>query len=633
MNKIYYILIGILVIIFIYMITDDNCSVERFTQINEENKLCNNKYASNYIDQDNDNENIDNSFCNYNSNVICHRPLALNYTNNIYNNNLRCPDLDSYNYEAEEFMVDEGKNKIPVKVNDLDELGKYCGIATDMDDANNIFKKNTTEQLYKVKKCASVDACKYIENKTCKYPMANTQINSLKGITFGNAEFNNLILKEKIEQDNNGVSKTVELENHELMPGNLLTVGPHLSDKGSKLRSNLKKLYIKLFNNDGTIPKDEGLNIWDINGKVDISNLQKSGIIDNYIDNSGKITSRKGYSLSNIPRNYYELVYAMRKNDYHVALAVNNSATKYAIGLGKTKSEACDVALLRCITFISLNDILKLFKNQKDVLINILHNKLNIVYEQETKKGIWNTIKGSIGAGSNKIIINPLSSSKLKKKSEDIRSELIKYDTSLLGKKIIYLTSHQDVVNHNMINLNDYQYNNIACKVNGNHNGKICSGKPFLEELLNYIYFKCKKENKDDLCGLLMIDDNRYINVDLDATFIEKSSNCNLPNITKLCPINKKDCQEIAVIGYNKEKDKCTVYQDIKYSLYDEGYDYRKLPVIDESKRTWINEKNDIIKNDKVNLIIDNFNKCKKSNNKCIVYKINDKVSSYNSLY
>jgi hypothetical protein len=631
MNKIYYILIGVLVIMFVYMVTDDNCSLESFTQINEENKICNNKNALNYLDQDN--ENIDNSFCNYNSNVICHRPLALNYTNNIYNNNLRCPDLDSYNYEAEEFMTDEDKNKIPVKVSDLDELGKYCGIATDMDDANKIFKKNTTEQLYKVKKCASVDACKYIENKICKYPMANIQINSLKGITFGNAEFNNLILKEKIEQDKNGISKTVELENHELMPGNLLTAGPHLSVEGSKLRSNLKKLYIKLFNNDGTISKGEGLNIWDINGKVDILNLQSSGTIDSYIDNSGKIISRKGYSLSNIPRNYYELVYAMRENEYHVALSVNDSGTKYAVGIGKTKSEAADVALLRCITFISLNDILKLFKNQKDVLINILHNKLNLIHEQETKTSIWDTIKGTIGVGSKKIIINPLSSSELKKKSEDIRSLLIKYDTSLLGKKIIYLTSHRDVVNYNLLNIKDDQYKDIVCKVNGNHNGKICSSKPSLEELLNYIYLKSKKENKEDPCGLLMIDDNRYINIDLDASFIDKSSNCNLPNIMKLCPDDKNDCQEIAVIGYNKEQDKCTVYQDIKYSLYDEGYDYRKLPIIDESKKTWINERNDIMKNDKVNLTIENINKCKKSNNKCIVYKTNNEISSYNSLY
>ena len=123
------------------------------------------------------------------------------------------------------------------------------------------------------------------------------------------------------------------------------------------------------------------------------------------------------------------------------------------------------------------------------------------------------------------------------------------------------------------------------------------------------------------------------INIDLDASFIDKSSNCNLPNIMKLCPVDKNDCQEIAVIGYNKEQDKCTVYQDIKYSLYDEGYDYRKLPIIDESKKTWINERNDIMKNDKVNLTIENINKCKKSNNKCIVYKTNNEISSYNSLY
>jgi len=613
------------------MITDDNCSIEHYKQINEDNKLCNNKHALNYSDIDN--ENIDNSFCNYNSNVICHRPLASNYTNNIYNNDLRCPDLDSYNYEAKDFVMDQSNNKIPVQESDLDELGNYCGISTDMDASNKIFKKNTTEQLFKVNKCASIDVCKYIENKTCKYPMANIQINSLKGITFSNAEFNNSIVTQKIEEDSNGVSKITDLDTHELLPAQLLTVGPHLSEKDSKFRSNLKLLYIKLFNNDGTI--SNGLNIWDMNGKVDASHLQKSGIIDNYIDNSGKIISRKGYSLPNIPRNYYELVSEMIKKDFHVALAVNNSATKYAIGIGKTKSEAADVALLRCISFISLSDILKLFKNQKDSLIDILHTKLNLVSEKETKTGLWDTIKGTVGIGSNEIIINSLSNEELIKKSQDVLSLLITYDVSLLAKKIIYLTSHQDIVNNNMLNLTDNNYSNIACKVHGTHNGAICSGDPSLDDLLNYIYFKSKEENKKDQSGLLMIDEDRYINIDIDASFIDKSSNCNLPIITKLCPNDKTDCQEIAMIGYNNAKDQCTVYQDIKYSLYDEDYDYRKLPIMggSGSNKTWINEKNDIMKNDKVNLMVDNYNKCKKSNDKCIVYKINDKVSSYDSLY
>ena len=123
------------------------------------------------------------------------------------------------------------------------------------------------------------------------------------------------------------------------------------------------------------------------------------------------------------------------------------------------------------------------------------------------------------------------------------------------------------------------------------------------------------------------------IPTNLDSTFINKSSNCNLPDVTKLCPNNKKDCQEIAVLGYNNKTDKCTLYQDILYSLHDKGYDYRKLPVINKKKNNWINEKNDILKNDKVDLIINNINKCKKSNDKCIVYKLNNQIASYNSLY
>lgn len=625
MDKIYYILIGILIFAMIYMITDDNCSFEKFTQINDGSKVCNNEHAMNYTKDSNN--NIDNSFCNFSANVICHRPFASNFNNNKYDNS-RCSDIRAYNYEEEKFITDSSNNKIPVKKNDLDDLGKYCGISTEIDAIGKVFKQGTQEQMFKVQKCPSLDNCKYIENKTCRYPMANVKINTLKGLTSNNEEYNDLILKQKMVENNNK-SEMIDLDTYELMPGNLLTVGPF------KSRANFKKLYTRLFNNNGSFAKNEGLNLWDINGKIELNNLVKSDIIDSYLDNNGNIISRKGYSLNVIPKNYYELVYLMKEKKYHVALSVNSDATKYAIGVGSTKSEAADIALIRCITYISLKEMIDLFKSHKNILVNFLHNKLNLVKQNEAKTGIWNAIKGSIGADSN-IIINPETSDKLKDISNSKRSNLVSNDAASLGKMALYLSSHKDIVEAYKIQLNKEQFSEITCKIKGTHNGKVCSNKPSIDELFNYIYFKAKSENINKPCGLFMIDEKRYVNVDLDSTFIENSSNCNILDIENRCTDpNKKDCQEVAVIGYNSKNDKCQIYQESKDSLYDqdENIDFRKLPKLNPNNEMWINEKEDIMKNDNVELILDTIKKCKKTNDKCILYKNNGQVSSYNSFY
>ena len=61
-----------------------------------------------------------------------------------------------------------------------------------------------------------------------------------------------------------------------------------------------------------------------------------------------------------------------------VALAVNKNANKYACGIAKTKASACDIALARCKTFVALDEIDELFKNQKSNLITELKRRKSI---------------------------------------------------------------------------------------------------------------------------------------------------------------------------------------------------------------------------------------------------------------
>lgn len=623
MKNIYYLFIILLLVLLIYVYTEDSCPVEYF----EDNQVkCKDNKAINYHSLETPNENIDNSLCIYGDNVICHRPLANNFTEEIYDNNYRCSDKNAYNFEDPEYIVDSKGDQVSVKQSDLID-GKYCGEFVDISSGN----------IKKVKKCQNVDVCKYIENKTCTYPMSNVKINSLRGITSSNEEFNGLVTSKDINQNN----EIIELDELKLMPDNYITLGPHLSNESSELRKNYKKLYTRLFNNDGSMLNNEGLNIWDKNGKIElyqlnIDNNRSDLEYKNYLSNNGKVMDKINYNLSKMPKNYYELVKLFNDRGYQVALAVNDSSTKYAVGIGKTKSEATDVALLRCITFISLEDILdifsKTFSDKKDTLINVLSAKVDLVKKGDIdaeEGGVLDIIINKVGLGSTELISNPKTTEDLIQKSLKIKSNLSNLDLGGLGKKIIYLTSHADVIRNLKTNLSNEKSDEIKCNIHGKLDTKICLNKPTLNELLQYIYYNCKRENLTDKCGVLLINDKRYVNVNIDKSFLNKCNNCTLSEIKNLCK-DREHCNEVAVIGYDNEK--CHLYQDIKLSLKDDSYDFTKLPEKDNNS-SWINEKDDIIKNDKVDLILENIDKCKKSFEKCVLYKINNKLSSYNSLY
>lgn len=103
-------------------------------------------------------------------------------------------------------------------------------------------------------------------------------------------------------------------------------------------------------------------------------------------------------------------------------------------------------------------------------------------------------------------------------------------------------------------------------------------------------------------------------------------ANSNIPKY----PFCKSDnCNEVIVLGLNKETKETHTFRNIK-NITD--INYNKLPIKND-KNKWINEKEDILKNSKVDLVLDTYNNCKDYFDKCVLYKVNNEVSSYKYLY
>lgn len=625
MRTYYYVIVIFLLVTLIYVYLDDNCNLEHFSQ--DINKYCTDKRSLNYTDNVNlKDDQIDNSFCTYDKHIICDRPSAKNYfTGNLIESGYNCPDKEAYNFEDYEYELDNSGNKVLINNNDLDSNRKYCGWNISLKDGKYY---RDDELAYKLKKCPNLKVCKYIENKICKFPMSNLKINSLKGITFGDDEFDGLLLKTE-----NGEN----LEEYKLLENNYVINGAYLSQEKSNNRKNLLKLYTRLFNNDGSIVNEEGLNIWDKNGKVDNEQLlvNTDKVYDLYLSNTGKIVSRLGYGLNEIPTNYYQLVKKLNKKNIHVSLAVNDSATKYAIGLGRTKSEAVDIALIRCITFISLKDIYNIFnkvynneEGNKDSLVNIIHQKLDLSNSLDNSTSFWEKVSSIFTKPEN--IVNPKSSPELEKESFNLKQKLSNKDATGLGKKLLNLTSHKDIVDNYNINIDNLEFEDYKCKIDGNFEDKICPTKPSVHEILKYIYSKCKIENETDKCGILMVNDNRYINLDMYTNLSDSEKNLLANSNIPKYPFCKSDnCNEVIVLGLNKETKETHTFRNIK-NITD--INYNKLPIKND-KNKWINEKEDILKNSKVDLVLDTYNNCKDYFDKCVLYKVNNEVSSYKYLY
>ena len=379
MNKTY-LLIGSLILIILYVyLTSGNCSsIEFFSQ----EVKCNDKLATNnYEGENNDNIYIDNSSCNYDDNVICNKFTASNYKK-IESSDKRCNDIEASNYEADE---------------------------------NDDGTQNT--------KPVDNSKCIYVDNRTCKFNSSNNKINNFKNLTSTNDEFSKLLSNKCEKTNDNGAIELVALEDEieDINYNNYMTTGPMVKD--SENRDRKLELYNMLFKPRSLCNKNEVIDVkfnnyvWDVFGRIDFNKQLNEDVGHGEaieLDNEGKIVVRtdrygKKYHLRNygidggLPINYYELVQRMNNLDdkKHVALAINNDGTKFAIAVGRDKASAADMALARCIDYKNLDEL----KNS-DNYFSKTHNELinDLIKAKSLSVDVYNDLKSRVEQNEN---LNP----------------------------------------------------------------------------------------------------------------------------------------------------------------------------------------------------------------------------------
>ena len=158
----------------VFLVTDDRCeqgynALEKFTQVIQTKYICNDPNAKNkYTGKLGENQVIDNSYCSYENNVVCNRPFADNYDNNLDNinkNNISsdisvCGSSDYNNY-IDVFEYDEDNNKIRAIRSDTSSTPgslKYLGkdVTIDSSDTRDVINdekflkyKNENTVVYK----------------------------------------------------------------------------------------------------------------------------------------------------------------------------------------------------------------------------------------------------------------------------------------------------------------------------------------------------------------------------------------------------------------------------------------------------------------------------------------------------
>ena len=650
MKYIYILLILLVLFILVFLVTEDRCKVERFTQFPQNNFVCTDPNATNKYSGDlTDDQVVNNSYCSYNTSVVCNRPFADNYDSNLDNlnkNNISSDisvcGLSQYNNYIDVFEYDDDGNKIRALKNDasgtpLSYLGEEVLIdSLDTRSVSNNEKflkyKSDNSIVYKQSNVIDNSKCKNINNKICRFPTAKTTINSVQGISKDNTEYSSLISS-----------------NNELLPDKYLISGAAFTEDEIKERTNKKSLYKELFFETDTIG-GFGLNLWDENGFVNLGDLTRSKnivlnsdivmstddnktgvILGSYIDENGDIINRFGYGFSALPRNYNELVSYARNNDFHVALAVSKKADKYACGIGKTKAIACDIALARCRTFVNFDNLELYFKD----LLNVLQT------EMKRRRNLYH-IKSYAGYGSivNSKIID-ISNADEKESQDIIKDYIMNKDELTLATSYYRFMSHKELYNKF---LNDpLAVDNIIIKKVEKTDTNITS-LPSLQEVMNYITDKAKKDEENgNICGILMIDNERYMNFNNDAT--EISSKCSpLPTINNFtCGDNVDDslCTKSVVLGLDINGT-CFASQESK-PHYPSNKDFLLDPIQKEHMSNddyekimlqWNNEKKSVAENSKMDLANELLDKCKNmGGSNCILYKFDGQIYSYNSLF
>jgi len=608
MDYIYIFILLVIIFILVNKLSEDRCkNKEYFTQIEDNDFICTDEKASNSYLGEINNKQVDNSYCIYNFESVCNRPFADNYTDISSNGEFVCGDKDYSNY-VNVFEYDDKNNRIRLKINEVNGrplLYLDREVIPDVDGVNLLYKDDNSV-VYKQSKKIDNSKCKMIDNKLCRFPMNNSKINSLYGISKNEDEFKSLVNSEG-----------------DLLPNNYLTNGPLFDEATKKLRKNKKKLFNELFFNSDSI-KGYGLNLYDKNGFVNMNMLTSASdviinsdynfnldgksrnikILGSYIDSFGNIINRKGYNFT-LPKNYFELVKVANENNLHVALAVSKDCDRYACGIGKTKAIACDVALARCMLFVDMEDMDDLFKDQKSNLQNELKRRFNL-YKKTSTLGYIIDSEINDESNNDKIYTKIGVDSFINNKDE--LSLALMYYKSLSHKEIFNLYEN--------LFISEEEIKSVERKV------------PSLSTLDTVIRYILNKNNIDNnKSGILMINDERYMNFSNDAT--EILDNCKLSEPVSICN-NQNKCNEASVIGMN-DNDQCFMIQDFNITL--PNWDKYDLLKEKDNKENWINEKNEINQNNKIDLVNSMLEKCNLVGKNCIIYKINDKTYSYNSLF
>jgi hypothetical protein len=608
MDYIYIFILLVIIFILVNKLSEDRCkNKEYFTQIEDNDFICTDEKASNSYLGEINNKQVDNSYCIYNFESVCNRPFADNYTDISSNGEFVCGDKDYSNY-VNVFEYDDKNNRIRLKINEVNGrplLYLDREVIPDVDGVNLLYKDDNSV-VYKQSKKIDNSKCKMIDNKLCRFPMNNSKINSLYGISKNEDEFKSLVNSEG-----------------DLLPNNYLTNGPLFDEATKKLRKNKKKLFNELFFNSDSI-KGYGLNLYDKNGFVNMNMLTSASdviinsdynfnldgksrnikILGSYIDSFGNIINRKGYNFT-LPKNYFELVKVANENNLHVALAVSKDSDRYACGIGKTKAIACDVALARCMLFVDMEDMDDLFKDQKSNLQNELKRRFNL-YKKTSTLGYIIDSEINDESNNDKIYTKIGVDSFINNKDE--LSLALMYYRSLSHKEIFNLYEN--------LFISEEEIKSVERKV------------PSLSTLDTVIRYILNKNNIDNnKSGILMINDERYMNFSNDAT--EILDNCKLSEPVSICN-NQNKCNEASVIGMN-DNDQCFMIQDFNITL--PNWDKYDLLKEKDNKENWINEKNEINQNNKIDLVNSMLEKCNLVGKNCIIYKINDKTYSYNSLF
>ena len=475
----------LIVIIFVIIILITSNNIEPFVP----GKACTDIKSKNYKNPISlsPNETSDNCVCDYPSNIVCSRYFATNYQHPNYSNDLkRCFDTSAYNFEINDKVKD-----------------------------NNL--------------------CQYENNDVCYFPINTSNINSLYDIIDNPEEYLSL-------HDSNG----------NINYNNILRSGPCIPKR--KNRSVKLDLYYRLFNRDVINLSLSGLdpmfNLWDSTGKVTQEQLSDpyNKIIRSYNFTEENLDTKIdvfGYGI-NIPINssYTQIVntFINQSDDKkrHIALAISKNCDKYAIGIGKTKELAMDIAIMNCLLYEPISD--ENVETKQNINVDRSYNRIihqfkktKMLTIEEYQKAKDDISKNIIVSDEIKLLVNYMD--KLNENKENPIGILM-----VNNSRYFKYANDPDIIDKCLDKIK-----NISS--NCDPNGKVVNGEINCNEIVMLKY-----DNKKQQCSILQNDQNVIKNYEYDFSKTNK-----LSEINKNTPIKMINSMYINY-GCNNPDSQCFIY-------------------------------------------------------------------------